>query len=61
MDMAESTRTIGTGAIDNLQRNGIAFDLSLVHEVGCRSFSDKKAELLTYAVDNAMPCLDPPA
>ncbi len=63
--MVESTRTIGTGAgirlIDNPHRNGIAFTLGLVHEMGHRSFSDKKATLFTCAVDNAVPCPDPPA
>jgi hypothetical protein len=56
---------IGAGAggasIDNPHRNGIAFTLGLVHEMGHRSFSDKKATLFSYAVDNAVPCLDPPA
>jgi hypothetical protein len=68
MDMAESTRTIGTGErtvakvlIDNLHRNGIAFTLGPVHEMGCRSFSDKKATVFNYAVDNAVSCLHPPA
>jgi hypothetical protein len=65
MEMVESTRTIGTGArvrlIDNLRRNGIAFTLGVVHETGHRSFSDKMATLFTCAVDNAVPCPDPPA
>ena len=66
--MAESTRTVGTAArmaagapIDNPHRNGIAFTLDPVHEMGYRSLSDKKATLFNYAVDNAVPCLDPPA
>ncbi len=65
MDMVESTRTIGTGAgvrlIDNAHRDGIAFTLSLVQEMGYRSFSDKEATSFDYAVDNAVHCFDPPA
>ena len=65
MDLAARTEMIGAGAgdgsIDNPHRNGIAFTLGLVHEMGHRSFSDKKATLVSYAVDNAVPCLDPPA
>jgi len=67
MDMAKSTRTIGTGErtvakglIDNLHRNGIAFTLSPVQEMGYRSLSEKTA-VFNYAVDNAVSCLDPPA
>ena len=62
--MAGSTGVIGTAAgvlIDNLHRDGIAFILSFVHEMGYRSLSDKKATLFSHAVENAVPCPDPPA
>jgi hypothetical protein len=65
MDVAGSKERIGAGAggslIDNLHRDGIAFTLGLVHEMGYRGFSDKKATLPSYAVDKAVPRLDPPA
>jgi len=50
----------GGGSIDNPHRNGIAFTLSPVQEMGYRSLSDKKPALFNYAVDIAVPCLDPP-
>ncbi len=63
--MAGSKERIGAGAggslIDNLHRDGIAFTLGLVHEMGYRSLSDKKATLFTCAAGNAVPGLDPPA
>ena len=55
------TRAGGLGLIDNLRPDGVAFSLGLVHEMGHRSFSDKKATLSSGAVDNGEPCLDPPA
>jgi hypothetical protein len=38
------------GLIDNLHRDGIAFSLSLVQEMGYRSFSDEEATLFSFAV-----------
>jgi hypothetical protein len=65
VDLAGRIEITGASAnassIDNLHRNGIAFILSPVHEMGHRSFSDKKATLFSHAVDNAVPRLDPPA
>ena len=59
--MPLSIGTSGAGApIDNLHRNGIAFILGPVHEMGYRSLSDEKATLFNCAVDNAVSCLDPP-
>lgn len=51
----------GGSLIDNPHRNGIAFTLGVVHEMGHRSYSGKKATLFSHAVGNAVPCLDPPA
>jgi len=51
----------GGSSIDNPHRNGIAFTLGVVHEMGHRSYSGKKATLFSHAVGNAVLWLDPPA